>query len=252
MTSLTSELADVLRRIAEADRAGGGDVRFTPMFVEGAWGPVMVQPDIDGPQALQAGRMSALRELAYLEVEPATGGSSEFGAFRITAAGRDAIARYREPAARPVVAMDTSWERLRPILGVVLQQWEQQGARDAVDVDMIVAALADDMEGADVRRALELLEGDGCLVAEFEMGTDGPIAVTPNTKALQLLRGWPTEAGDAAIVQGLLDALDAAIQNTPDPDEKTRLQKLRAAAGDVAKGALAGAIVVAGKAATGG
>lgn len=196
--------------------------------------------------------MSALRELGYLEVEPARGGSSEFGPFRITAAGRDAIARYREPAPRSVAAMNTSWERLRPVLEAVVQQWEQQGAGDAVDVDPIVAALAGEMEAADVRRALELLERDGCLIAEFEMGSDGPIAVTPDTKALRLLRGWPTEASDAAIVQGLLEALDAAIQNTSDPDEKTRLQKLRAAAGDVAKSVLAGAIVAGGKAAAGG
>jgi hypothetical protein len=148
--------------------------------------------------------------------------------------------------------MDTSWERLRPVLGAVVQQWEQQGARDAVDVDTIVAALAEEMQAADVRRALELLERDGCLIAKFEMGSDGPIAVTPDTKALQLLRGWPTEASDAAIVQGLLEALDAAIQNTSDPVEKTRLQRLRDAAGDVAKSVLAGAIVAGGRAAAGG
>jgi hypothetical protein len=148
--------------------------------------------------------------------------------------------------------MDTSWKRLRPVLGAVVQQWEQQGARDAVDVDTIVAALADKMQAADVRRALELLERDECLIAEFEMGSDGPIAVTLDTKALQRLRGWPTDASEAAIVQGLLEALDAAIQNTSDPEEKTRLQRLREAAGDVAKSVLAGAIVAGGKAAAGG
>lgn len=252
MPSLTPELADVLRRIAEADAAGGGDVRFTPFFAAQAHGPIMVEPDIDGPQALQAGRMFALRDLEYLEVEPPRGGSSEFGPFRITAAGRDAIARYREPAGPSVGAMNTSWERLRPILSVVVDQWEEQGARDAVAVDTIVAALADEMQAADVRRALELFERDGCLVAEFKMGTDGPIAVTPDTRALQLVRGWPTEATDAAIVQGLIEALEAAIQDTSDPDEKSRLRKLRDAAGDVAKSVLAGAIVAGGKAATGG
>jgi DNA-binding PadR family transcriptional regulator len=198
--------------------------------------------------------MLALRDLGFLEIEPREGGSG-YGPFHITTAGREAIARFREPAAAGVAgahSMDTSWARVRPVLVAVVQQWEQQGARDAVDTDVIAADVADEMTDAGVRRALELLEADGWLKAEYEAGTDGPIAVTPELKALQLLRDWPTRAGDTAIVGGLLDALDEAIEGASDPEEKSRLRKLRDAAGDVGKSVLAGAIVAAGKTFVGG
>jgi hypothetical protein len=108
------------------------------------------------------------------------------------------------------------------------------------------------VNAVDVSVALDLLEQDGWVDAEFEMGSDGPIAATPSPKALQLLRGWPTHASDTAIVRGLLDALDEAIEDASDPEEKTRLRKVRDAAGDVGKSVLAGAIVAAGKAMAGG
>jgi len=199
--------------------------------------------------------MSALRDSGLLDVEPAREGSSEFGAFRITAAGREAIARFRERGSAQSAqagAIDTSWERLHPILVVLVELWEQLGARDPVDTDTIVEALANQIEAADVRRALELLEHDDWLAAEFEMGSDGPTAATPGPKALQRLRGWPTEANDTAIVRELLEALDHAIENASDPEEKTRLRKLREAAGDVSKSVLAGTILAAGKALAGG
>jgi len=120
------------------------------------------------------------------------------------------------------------------------------------DTDAIVSRVGDEFDSATVRRALELLEQDGWLEAELELGAEGPISVAPKPRALQLLRGWPTDAGEAAIVRGLLDALDEAIANTSDPEEKTRLQKLRGAAGDVGKSVLAGAILTVGKTVVGG
>jgi hypothetical protein len=233
MSRLRPELADVLRRIAAAD--AGRDVRFRPFFTAQSDGPIKVVPQIEGCEVLQAGRIFALHDLAFREVEPPRG-NNEFGVFWITAASRDAVARYRERiGVAPARAMDTSWVRLRPVLVAVVEQWEQLGARDAVETDAIVAALDDDFDATTVRRALELLEQDDTLEAEFELGSDGPIAVTPAPKALQLLRGWPTQTNDAAIVQALLLALDEAIENTLDPEEKTRLRKLRDAVGDVGK-----------------
>jgi hypothetical protein len=87
-------------------------VRFTPFFADQAEGPILLSPEVDNPQALQAGRMFALRDLGFLDVEPPQKGSSEFGPFRMTAAGRDAIARFCEPAvsgAAPARPIDTSW-----------------------------------------------------------------------------------------------------------------------------------------------
>lgn len=43
------------------------------------------------------------------------------------------------------------------------------------------------------------------------------------------------KASDTAIVRGLLEELDEAIEEMQDPEENARLEKLRQAAGDVAK-----------------
>ena len=65
------------------------------------------------------------------------------------------------------------------------------------------------------------------------------------------MRGWPTQTSDTAVVTGLIRALDEAIEQTQDPAERSRLQALRSAAGDVGKSVLAGAILAAGKWAAG-
>ena len=252
---MTPELAGVLRRIANADATAGGHVRFRPFFIEEANGPISIEPHVDGHQELQAGPMFALQDLGYVEIAPSTAEGNEYGPFQLTAAGRNAIARFRDPAAPGADAAsrtDTSWERLRHVLVAVVEEWEGRGAREPVATETIVTALAEVSHESDVRVAIDLLEQGGWLSGEFEMGTEGPIEVTPTPKALEEARGWPAHATDTAVVATLLRALDEAIERAQDPEEKTRLQTLRTAAGDVGKSVLAGAIVAAGKMAAGG
>jgi hypothetical protein len=252
MGTLDSELASVLRRIAQADAASGGHVRFIPFFASQADGPIRVDPAIDGHEDLRAGAIVALCDLGYLDVAPPSSDSSEYGPFQLTAAGREANARFREAApAAQSAPQDTSWDSLRPILVAAVQEWERHGARGPVPTEVVAAALRGDVEESRVQVALDLLEQGGWLTAEFEAGTDWPIEVSPTPKALQDVRGWPGQPGDAAIVRALLAALDDAIERASDPDEKTRLQALRDAAGDVGKSVLAGAILSAGKLALG-
>jgi pyrimidine deaminase RibD-like protein len=111
MAGLTPELADVLRRIANGDAAAGGHVRFRPFFVEQADGPISIEPHIDGHQELRAGRMFALRDLGYVEIAPPTAEENEYGPFQLTAAGRDAIARFCEPAGAEFTTSRAAMER---------------------------------------------------------------------------------------------------------------------------------------------
>ncbi len=111
MTELTSELADVLRRIANADTAAGGHARFTPFFVDQTDGPTATEPHIEGYQDLRAGRMFALRDLGFLEVAPPTAEDHEYGPFQLTAAGRDAVARCPERPAPEVTTSRAAMER---------------------------------------------------------------------------------------------------------------------------------------------
>jgi pyrimidine deaminase RibD-like protein len=111
MAGLTPELADVLRRLSDGDAAAGGHVRFRPFFAEQADGPISIEPHIDRHQELQAGRMFALRDLGYVEIAPPTAEENEYGPFQLTAAGRDAIGRFREPAAAEVTTSRAAMER---------------------------------------------------------------------------------------------------------------------------------------------
>ena len=63
--------------------------------------------------------------------------------------------------------------------------------------------------------------------------------VPPTEKGLQLTHGWPVPGQGEA--EALLRVLDAMIDspNTPD-EERTRLKRLRDAAGDVSQSALTG------------
>lgn len=115
MATLRPELLKVLQRIAEADEAAGGYARFTPYFVEAEDGPIDVSPGVVDHLELTPGRMFALREHRFLEIEPPTSASNPYGPFRLTDAGRDAIARYLDPADPPeerASAVDTSSEYL--------------------------------------------------------------------------------------------------------------------------------------------
>jgi pyrimidine deaminase RibD-like protein len=111
MAGLTSELADLLRRIADADAAAGGHARFRPFFVEQVDGPVGVKPHIDGHHELQAGPMFALRDLGYVEIAQPTTEENEYGPFQLTAAGRDAIAGLAERFTAEVTTSRAAMER---------------------------------------------------------------------------------------------------------------------------------------------
>ena len=111
MAGLTPELADVLRRIANGDEAAGGHVRFTPFFIQQADGPISIAPQIEGHQELRAGRMFALRDLGYVDIAPPTAEENEYGPFQLTAAGRDAIARWGEPAGAEATSSRAAMER---------------------------------------------------------------------------------------------------------------------------------------------
>jgi pyrimidine deaminase RibD-like protein len=111
MAELRSDLAEILRRIAKADMAAGGHVRFTPLFVDQVEGPVAIQPAIEGHEELHAGHMFALRDLGYVDLEPPTADDNEYGPFRLNEAGRGAVATAPEGSAARVSSSRAAMER---------------------------------------------------------------------------------------------------------------------------------------------
>lgn len=97
MDSLDPELGRLLQNVVTAD--GGAQHRFAPMFIATNPAPIAVAPYIEDPQLLLPDPVGRLADLGLLDVEPA-GATGAYGAFRLTAAGREAAARAAEEAER--------------------------------------------------------------------------------------------------------------------------------------------------------
>lgn len=74
------------------------------------------------------------------------------------------------------------------------------------------------------------------------MGEDTPVFVGAELleRGLRVVGQWPPDVSDAFIQR-----LDALIGSVSDPEERTRLERLKLAAADVSKNIVAGAIVAA-------
>lgn len=93
------------------------------------------------------------------------------------------------------------------------------------------------MSHEDANRASRRLHDAGML--RVTTGDDRVISVREVTeKGLQAAGEWPASTEQAA--QALLAALDDAIDNAPDPEQRSKLQTLRSAAGNVSINALGG------------
>lgn len=137
----------------------------------------------------------------------------------------------------------STWEtRERPILDAVLALEESIEAF-AVNNERIVEATG--LPPEVVGRALEALEEAGYLTGG-DAGTLGDSS--PQYFALRLLERGRREVGQwpPSVADAFLEKLDYMIATAADPDERSRLERLRDAAGEISKGVISGAIVAAG------
>lgn len=152
MDALDPALARILRSVVAAD--GGADRRFEPMFIAGKPAPIAVAPYVEDPQLLLPEPVGELADRGLLAVEPASG-PGPFGAFRVTAAGREASARAEAAAAAGRrSAEEQTVDRLTDALGRAARATEDPAAREGLE-RLVAAAGAVDPEvlaGA-VRRA---------------------------------------------------------------------------------------------------
>jgi hypothetical protein len=79
-----------------------------------------------------------------------------------------------------------------------------------------------------------------------EVGDLSASWVRPAPRALEYVRGWPSRDPDL-VTRRLDEALVTAIERTDDPEEKTRLQRVRSAIGDISKTVVAGLVLEVGK-----
>lgn len=128
----------------------------------------------------------------------------------------------------------TSWaNREGLLLRAIIDRLDAEGP--GVDPRRVADAIG--MSHADADRASRRLHDAKMLRAMA--GDDRVMSVREVTeKGLQAAGEWPASTEQAA--QALLAALDDAIDNAPDPEERSRLQTLRSAAGNVSINALGG------------
>jgi DNA-binding MarR family transcriptional regulator len=138
---------------------------------------------------------------------------------------------------------DLDWnERAVPVLEAVYRA-EENG--DRPDPDEIAAEIGLEPDVTS-RTVAALVEADylrGIEATSLADKFDRYMALVLLERGRRAIGQWPPGPGDAFLV-----SLDRLIAAETDPDERSRLAKLRSAAADVGKQVLAGAIVAAGSA----
>lgn len=162
--------------------------------------------------------------------------------FYLTDEGRQhaRLLANREQASEPG-SVDLRWDVARPLLETIVAEYE---ARGAPELGIAVSAVAGDQVVETKRPALlrqlrlhDLVETNG------DTDQNEPQWVAPTARAMQLLRRWPSSSGEA-IVEELVAALTARIEQADDGEERTALIRVRdglaGAARDITVGVLTG------------
>lgn len=140
---------------------------------------------------------------------------------------------------KPANAVDLGWDAARPLLEAIVAAYEAGGAPEfGIDVQSV----ADDASTENAQAALlrqlrlhDLVETSG------ETDSTGPRWVAPTARALQLLRRWPASSAEA-ILDELVAALTARIEQTTDQEERTTLVRARDAVTGAARDIVIGVL----------
>lgn len=124
------------------------------------------------------------------------------------------------------------WQRdVLPVLDATYRMLEEQGPYAQLDGKEVAHALGRDEEDMALRHVFEQLGHAGYIKPTWA-GVTLPIMIEPTERGLQYAMGWPVLG--QSDVDALLRMLDQRIESPDTPeDERTRLQRLRDAAGDV-------------------
>jgi hypothetical protein len=107
-----------------------------------------------------------------------------------------------------------------------------------IDGENVAAKLGRDADESSFYSLFRQLDdADYVNVQVWGGGMAPPAMIGPTEKGLQITRGWPGRGGESTEI--LLRLLDERIADPDVPEEeRTRLERLRDAAGDVSKGVL--------------
>lgn len=135
-----------------------------------------------------------------------------------------------------------TWEeRERPVLEAIAEL-EEEGVLASIEMVADRTGLSPEVVGRTMKRLhdagfIEAFDGGG-----LADSTPMYFGAALLERGLRVVGQWPPDVSDAFLAR-----LDALIDAADDPDEKTRLQRLKSAAADVSKGVVASTIVAAGQ-----
>jgi hypothetical protein len=227
-----------LERLVTAEEGGlraGVDRRSFMLLPRGSMEREMDHPGWDPSWATPTEHdVDDLVDQGYVRLDAANYGKTR--TFSLTVDGRrrgQRAARARSGAQRLPLSLE--WTLLEPALDAAILAYEEAGAPEGG-----IATTGIPLPGGVPPAAIGELTLAGFLIDCEDEGSgvggadqvEGPGFVRPTAEALQLRRGWPRDAADAAIerlVQFLLEQADA----TDDPEQETRLRRVAAWLGRV-------------------
>lgn len=227
------DLIEILGRLVEADRVSGRQDTFVLIYAGGAWEIIGHPGWAEDAKAPSNVEVDELADQGWVRVEQIDGKGRHFA---VSSAGRAAwdehVELLRSEADTSRVTLD--WSSARPVLRHIFDAYQDRGApKRGVDVLEIAQELG---ERAPVEAYVRELARAGYLDV-ITGNAAKPRRVRPSPTTLRMLAGWPSSAAEDAL-GGLIHALDSEIEHTSDPDQRSRLERVRSgllgAARDVA------------------
>jgi hypothetical protein len=180
------------------------------------WGEERVAPS--------PGELDELRRRGWLHVIESDAERITFGLTPLGRRAARAYARRLATAGQSAVSLD--WPAVTPVLDCVYEMYTEDGAPEYGVPSEEVLREVDGHEAG--RAALRELVRAGYLeeTSTPDRLAELPRTVRPTPLTLQLLAGWPVSSAEAVLDQ-LVAALDQAIESTSDPEQRSRLVKVR-------------------------
>ncbi len=231
---LTEQQVDLLILLLEADERSLADHRLRDRFAwhtRGGMGPTqLLHRAVSADQTVDPIDLEALVTAGALERTGQRAAS-------LSSAGIELAVRLRRDRQTATPA-DVSWSAVEGTLTTMWDLWLEQGAPVlGISVDEIGHRSQRDL-GA-VERQLQLLE-QANWVTQVSPGFIGVAApgpsYSPTPETMRRLGGWPT--ADQQAGAHFLEAIEAQLEATEDPDERTRLRSLLDVGKRVGEGAI--------------
>lgn len=216
----TAEDYELLGRLVAADNVAEEPRTFTLIYPSGGREIIGHSGWPQGQPTPSELQVDELESFGWVRVTSADGKGRQFS---VTGTGRRAWGEHVAQRSHVPSRVKLDWPAARPLLEQIYDQYQEEGA-PARGVDTLPMT-SDKETGQRVAAIVRELARSGFLEVVWA-SADGPRMVRPSPVTLQMLGGWPVDGAQEALT-GLVDALTAEIDRTPDPERRSVLMQVR-------------------------